>query len=186
MSKKTVLGAVAAVLLGALGSGFWELAKPVLGWGWLGLLTVATLGLDSLRDGMYADAARNVGLRATVLTRIQALAGLMLTTAALILLYIRAAFPHSSARARAILWLLMAGVVTMTVGAARGTYIEGLANYATRLTVIVAPYVSEADLKKYHSELAQVSSRVQYLRVVEELRAVIRRNGPEPPARDFF
>jgi len=61
VSKKTIISAVAAVLLGALGSALWEFVKPVLAWAWFGLLTVATLRLEILRDAMYTYAARNVG-----------------------------------------------------------------------------------------------------------------------------
>jgi hypothetical protein len=56
--KKVALGAVATVLLGALGSGLWDLAlRP--GGQWLGhaILTGVTLGSGYMRDQVYVEAA---------------------------------------------------------------------------------------------------------------------------------
>lgn len=55
------MGLTATILLGALGSGLWELALKPLG-RWLGksLLTVATLGSNSVRDDIYREAAKGI------------------------------------------------------------------------------------------------------------------------------
>lgn len=52
------LAFASALLVGALGSGLWELAKPALVLASSFALDVVTLGLGSLRDGLYEEAAR--------------------------------------------------------------------------------------------------------------------------------
>jgi hypothetical protein len=57
--RKIALGLLGTILLGALGSGLWDLAlKP--GGRWLNevFLTAVTLGSDYLKDQVYAEAAR--------------------------------------------------------------------------------------------------------------------------------
>jgi hypothetical protein len=57
--KKAALGIVGAVLLGALGSGLWDVGiKP--GSRWLGnaILNVATLGSVAVKDATYREAAK--------------------------------------------------------------------------------------------------------------------------------
>lgn len=57
--KKAVLGIVGAILIGAIGSGLWDVGvKP--GGRWLGraILDVATLGSASVKDATYREAAR--------------------------------------------------------------------------------------------------------------------------------
>ena len=47
------------LLLGGLGSGFWDIAlKPIFMWVGTQLLDLATLGISSLQDSLYADIAR--------------------------------------------------------------------------------------------------------------------------------
>ena len=58
MGRKTVASILGAIVLGALGSALWDLVKPLLGWAANAVLSVSTLGLDSLRNSIYADAAR--------------------------------------------------------------------------------------------------------------------------------
>jgi hypothetical protein len=49
------------IVLGAIGSGVWELFGPVLPWIGSAILNVATLGLQQLRDGLYVVIARGSG-----------------------------------------------------------------------------------------------------------------------------
>lgn len=59
--KKISLGIAGTVLLGALGSGCWEIAVKPFGI-WLGklILTAATLGSSSIKDSIYREAAKGV------------------------------------------------------------------------------------------------------------------------------
>ncbi len=52
------------LIVGALGNGLWELAKPGLVWVGNAVLHVATLGLTSLRDGLYVEIAKGTYERA--------------------------------------------------------------------------------------------------------------------------
>src|SRR5260370_30055063 len=59
--KKVALGFVATILLGALGSGLWELALRPMGL-WLGktIPTAATLGSTAAKDQIYLEAAKGI------------------------------------------------------------------------------------------------------------------------------
>ncbi|MGB8479205.1 MAG: hypothetical protein WCE63_10225 [Acidobacteriaceae bacterium] len=59
--KKLILWSIGSLILGALGSGLWELAlKPGGQWIAKAILTVATLGSISLKDGVYRQAAKGL------------------------------------------------------------------------------------------------------------------------------
>jgi hypothetical protein len=63
-----VLAVVGALVLGALGSGLWELLfKPLLTWITTLFLNIATLGINSLRDDLYAEIAKGIYDRAGLL-----------------------------------------------------------------------------------------------------------------------
>src|SRR5271167_1724021 len=59
--KKVVFGIFATVLLGAFGSGLWEIALRPVGL-WLGkaILTGATLGSAVVKDRIYVEAAKGL------------------------------------------------------------------------------------------------------------------------------
>jgi len=57
--KATVLSIIGLILLGALGSGLWDVFfRPVAIWIGLKLLTLATFGLESIRDSSYQSIAK--------------------------------------------------------------------------------------------------------------------------------
>lgn len=57
--KKFSLGILATIVLGAIGSGFWELGlKPFAQWLARILLRVLTLGSNAIRDEIYREAAK--------------------------------------------------------------------------------------------------------------------------------
>jgi len=73
LSLSTVLTIVGALVVGALGSGLWEiLFKPTLNGLSSFLLSVATLGIQSVRDSLYLEAAKGqldrAGIFASFLT----------------------------------------------------------------------------------------------------------------------
>ena len=54
-----IFGILGAILIGAIGSGLWNIVlEPALSWLGKSLFTIATLGLNSARDAIYADIAR--------------------------------------------------------------------------------------------------------------------------------
>lgn len=58
---KWTFGIVGTVILGAIGSGVWRLLlEPFSLWIGKALFTVATLGLESLRNGVYAEVAKGL------------------------------------------------------------------------------------------------------------------------------
>jgi hypothetical protein len=61
MDKRKVLSVVGVIVLGALGSGLWELAKPALASAATAIAEASTFGFTSLRDEMYARAATSLG-----------------------------------------------------------------------------------------------------------------------------
>jgi 4-hydroxybenzoate polyprenyltransferase len=66
LSKK-LLWLLGMILIGALGSGLWEgFLKQSLMWVGTFILDIATLGLNSLRDGMYLDAAKGTYERTAI------------------------------------------------------------------------------------------------------------------------
>lgn len=60
--RNWILGTLGALVIGAAGSGLWDLlAKPGLTWMGRSVLNVLTLGSDTIRDSAYQDAALNPG-----------------------------------------------------------------------------------------------------------------------------
>lgn len=185
MNRKALLSTLGVILLGALGSGLWELLKPLLNWGWSGLLTISTLGLTSLRDGIYANASggRPVG----IVVAVQALSSITMLTGAAIIGYIRFPFrPPSHIIEKIYYLLLLMGGVALLVAASRTAYVAQLASYSTKLETIAAPHISENELKQLRARSVQIDNRASYLAYIATLREKIEAAGEKTPARDFF
>jgi hypothetical protein len=57
--RNWIFGIIGTIMLGAIGSGLWSLLlEPSLSWVARGTLTLATLGISSVRDNVYQDIAK--------------------------------------------------------------------------------------------------------------------------------
>lgn len=191
MDKKTLLSIVGIIVLGALGSGLWELVKPLLGWGLSGVLTLSTLGLDSLRNGMYAGTSSAFGKPSALGIAVELLGSLTMLTGASVIYTIRLSLgPKAPYPARVtsafFALILFLGATIMLVTNIRTTYITQLARYSFKLETIAAPHLSDIQLKEFRAKAAQIDSRSAYLAHVELLRKVIEAAGQKAPTREFF
>jgi hypothetical protein len=155
--------------------------------GWSGILTLSTLGLDSLRDGIYADTANAIGKPSGITAAVQTLSGLIMLTGALVISSIRLSFrPTSNLHPITnSLVLLLVATVFLVVGV-RTSYVTQLAAYTVKLEIISAPYLSDVQIKQFRARVVQVTNRADYLANVEALRKVIEASGQKAPSRDFF
>jgi hypothetical protein len=193
LTKKNLLWLAGTLLLGALGSGLWEAAvKPSMLWFGTLMLDVATLGLSSLRDGMYLDVAKGTYERAGVMLLAMAtgiLCGFLTAPIAVgrILRKRDEDGRPNSATARILSknWLLATFALAFTmiffVSFFRISYIVRASNYADQLARVTAPYVSERDRLMIQSELAQVETREDYVRLVYKLRKIASENDASVP-----
>lgn len=187
LNKRLIFSTLGAIILGVLSSGVYELVKPLLGPSWSGILTVATFGLDSLRDAIYADAAHVFESPLGLGVAVQTIAGVVLITGVAIISYIRAtAQLPAPFFARISYLLLFFGAITMFITASRSTYVNRLARHHAQLETMAAPYLADLELKKLRAEYVQVNSRRLYLQHIGKLQKVISDNNGYPPYQFYF
>lgn len=187
MTANKILSIVGVIVLGALGSGLWDLTKPFLGWLFSAAIAISTLGLDSLRDGMYAQAAsmlgRAIGLSVAMLN--------LLSFLCLIAVQTTQTFVISGTLRRTRHLTIYqaffgAAFIAFFIAGLRMSYVTQLSNYYERLETIAAPYMNEGELKKTRAGLAQAQGRDDFLKVVQSLSERITSSGGKPPSRAFF
>ena len=187
MNRKLIGSTLGVIVLGALGSGLWELAKPLLGWGWAALVGLSTLGLSSLRDGLYSQAALTMGRPIGIGTAMQSLSAIMLLIGSMILRGIAAAGPLDSKRfLRQVSLFLLFGATTMTVASARNAYVLRLAVFYEKLEVVAAPLISDLELKQHRAQFVRVTNRADYLAIIDSLSSRIEHAGQKPPTQELF
>lgn len=187
VNKKTILSIIGALILGALGNGLWELVKPLLGWGGSFLLTAATLGLDSLRDGIYAAVPNAVVRQSGSRMTSQSLGSLIAFSAFAVMFFIKISVVGRLNTLGAMLINLFGALtLVLIVASYRSHYVEYLALYTTKLESMAAPYLSDSELKQLRDSLVRIDSRQAYLLHVKALRKAIEAAGRDAPVRDFF
>jgi hypothetical protein len=187
MNKRAALSIFSTVVLGAVGSGLWEVVKPLVTGSWTGLLTLATLGLDTVRDHMYAQAAQTMGKP----TGFQVVLSYALTaiflTGTVVLLWIKTSFPHTASPLGNFLFrVLLCLVVASALTSVRAIYATNLAHYTAVLETMAAPHLTETELKRFRADAIRIANRDQYLKHVERLQKVIEGKGEQSPKRNFF
>lgn len=187
MNRRSIAGIIGVIVLGALGSGLWELGKPMLGWIWEALVGLSTLGLDSLRDGIYADAAASVGKPIGLGVAVQTLAALMSLLASSILHSIAMSVPgHKEKLVRMYHWIFLVGSFALLVAASRTAYVSQLSFYYLKLETIAVPHMSDSEIKKRRAAYVQVTDRQGFIQQVRLMTSSIEAAGETVPARDFF
>lgn len=208
MNKEKVIPIIGALVVGALGSGLWELIKPLLSLLGSASLNIVTLGLDSLRDGLYAEAATMQPERAA-LAILSALQGILLAIP--FVLYMRmksrkrkpdATKPPLNASREELIaykeileerlktlekkaYIVIVGLVLiLTVNILmfqRLSYISKVSAHFDQLVAVAAPYVEEKDILFIKSQYAQIKTKSDYEAVILKLDDILKKNGISPP-----
>jgi len=195
MDKKKLVAALGIILLSTVGSGIWDLVRPMLGWALSAVIVLSNLGLSSLRDAMYADvaitgASNPVGITAAM----GLLASLITVTCAAILLPISILL-HTSAievqqrlgkRCLVLSVALLCVTMPLIVGSLRAEYVIQLTVFYERFEAIAGPYLTDKEIKQYRASLAQVQSRDDYVQIVKSMSSRIEAAGKKPPTKDLF
>jgi hypothetical protein len=192
--KQKLLILAGALLVGALGSGLWEVAlKPSLMWVATLVLDIATLGMNSLRDGLYLDVAKGSYERASLMS-MSLLFGLFSGTvigATLVRLSRNKRKEETTSANRVTRkWIFMGFSVSMSIFLViqvfRVSYIIRASNFLDQLERMVSPYVTENQLKTFDSRIARMKSRDEYLAISSELTTAIKSQGFEPPTFNVY
>ena len=207
MNKKRLAGLAGLIVIGAIGSGVWELAKPALTVLSSISLTIVTLGLDTLRDGIYQEAARGLEETSarTLLISLSAFAfGLslgMLTSKRLVRLLggkhpetSQSATPagedpkksHADRMYRRLAAVLISVSIIMMLVATRQAYVTTCTASYYQLEAITAPDLKEAERLAFRSRFAQMTTRADYISLVNELTAIAIQHKKKHPKITIF
>ena len=189
MSAKRVFSILVLIILGAAGSGLWEIAKPVFPWVRDIVLTTATLGINRLRDDLYLDVAKTVyspDATETLNCLVGAILGLILGT--VVALWLSGSYlekPHGLVRKtidRSYFYkrqvILVGSSVLLVLTAAswfsayRSLYITQASAYLIRSQDIIAPFITEDRRLKLRSEIALIENRDDFMRIVGSMRKI--------------
>ena len=158
MDRRKLFSIVGTIVLGALGSGLWELLKPLGTTAWDAMLTVSTLGLDSLKDGLYQSASRLGAAGARQAAGIQLLGALITLTIAGVMMSLRFRLPargRLESNAYLLPFVFLAGAAALMIGATRTSYVAKVAAYCEQLSTIAAPYIDTQARLEFAGELPE-------------------------------
>ncbi|WP_284336584.1 hypothetical protein [Comamonas sp. NoAH] len=186
--KSKAVWVVVSLILGALGSGLWELAiRPIFAFLGTAALDVVTLGLESARNSLYEEVAHGQYERAT-LSLISAGVGLMAgaTTTVLfrrnLLHVVRGPAGEQRRQRPFVVTLLLVFTTTMMLLLVyRVAYVNRAANYFERLSHIVAPLQTDLQRVQVRSQFAQVTTREEFVKVIDGMRSLARANNLKVP-----
>lgn len=191
--KKKALSIIGVLVLGALGNGLWELAKPALTGTADIALNISTLGIQTFRDSFYAAASRH-GSAAAHLSAQASLTRLLIAIAAYFLLIsldtltlTSTRVPAEKALARRFLRItsypLLLFSTMFAITALRDVEVRDAARaFEVRLKVL-APVISASDYSRHLARFAVVRTEADYDAALRDLNAALQRAGLEQPAQ---
>jgi hypothetical protein len=193
MTKPTkwILGVLGTIVLGALGSGFWELfMRDFFTWIGRGILSVITLGITSVRDSFYVDVAKGRTDRV----------GLYLVSYALFLLGVLSGFIFGKGWRRkrmnapetiserdvrivrwSIVFCIASFVVTMLFRSITVSYVSGAVDHFEQTYTVCAPYLPANERELIRSQFAQIRTKDDYVAVLARLQEVAAKNNLKLP-----
>lgn len=192
---KSLLWLLGTLVIGALGSGLWEVAfKPGLYWLGKVLLDIGTLGLTGLRDAIYEEIARGNYERAaertfSILIGIVAWIPISVVMVTLIgpnMKERKNSWTIGLIRSQKLLLIGIALFIFLMVQGARLIYINRAANHLEQLQRIVAPYITPEQRIIYSSRASQLHTRHQYVELLNELTEVAKKNRTYIPTFDIY
>lgn len=185
-TRKVVVAVGATIVLGAVGSGVWELVfSPSVSWLGRNLLTLVTLGLDSVSDAIYTDVAKGhheqpslavYTFVATVVLFLPIVLALRSLLNPRIRRSLRDKEPEQLAALQKrvgsmLIWLLLTMTFLGTaiyVRALMHSYTNAAITYFNQSLTIVLPYISPEEERRLRSEFARISSKRDYEQVAND------------------
>jgi ABC-type nitrate/sulfonate/bicarbonate transport system permease component len=194
LSAKTVRFIAITIFLGAIGSGAWEwVLKPALTSVSEFGLNVATLGIKSFKDSLYKEVALGFHEEPSVRLYVAVFGFLPSFILGILTGFLRgqnrSAEPETTTIIdkvvvklfRPFLILVIFLLVFAVVQANQMTYISRSITHFHVLLQMTSPYISEHQRLLYQSRFAQVSSKDDYAKVVDELTTICHTNNLKTP-----
>lgn len=199
IKAKAAVGIIGTILLGAIGSGVWELAfAPMASRIGRGILTVFTLGLESARDGIYQSVAKGhhelpslylYGFLAILVMFFPLFIVLPAFARARIRRALTSKVPTELESMRRRLQRRLFGVtaVGMLLGAAffvrfvMHNYVNLAVTYFEQSMRIVGPYLEVYQERQLRSDFASIKNKRDYTELMSKIREVAKRHGKELP-----
>ena len=199
LNTKTLKFATVTVVLGAIGSGAWEwLLKPALAGSTNFLLSVATLGVNTFKDSLYAEVARGLHEEASlklISFFYSFLPGVAIGAVAMLLLAhfrmkankepVPAAISDRFLAAAAVSFVVFVSAFSV-IQAAQLSYVNRAATHFNQLLAIASPHVQESERLLFRSRFAQVATRAEFEVLVRTLEDVCRTNNLRVPSFDVW
>lgn len=199
LGNKLLLSALGALVIGAMGSGLWDLIfKPILTWLGSIILSATTFGIQSFQDDLYARMARGVtGSVSELGTAL--LFGLAMAVWVVLLMVaislrrlsrgdlLRKLYAASlssdidlDGKLRRLVFEVVVlgglGIGLLVVTFVRQEFIESGAIYLSQAQRVVAPYISAEERVRLASRIAQMSSKEDYEAINRDLRTIAEPN----------
>ena len=163
------------------------------------MLRLITLGVDSFRDSIYADAAAQIPERAgsLILALLTGIAtGVIYTTMFEYRkrsrsdderLPLRENSGSSKNESIAVLRIcIITATLSLFIISNREIYVIRASAYANQLQKIAATFLTDKQILVYSSSFAQAQTRSDYVELVEDLREVISNNKAIDPGFTIF
>ncbi|MEY2485486.1 MAG: hypothetical protein QOH39_1134 [Verrucomicrobiota bacterium] len=186
---KWTVGIVGTVLLGALGSGFWDLfLRDIFVWIGHGLLTLITLGISSVRDSFYLEIAKGRTDRVGIYLVSFGMSFLGILTGfvfALATFRPGRAAGLGMAHFRAVRWVLILTLLFLSsvfwfrfISVA---YTTSAVDHFEQAFAICLPYMSVVERDNVRSQFARVHTKEDYVSVLRTLEDRAQANKVELP-----
>ena len=180
------LAILATIILGALGSGLWDMIfKPTLAWAVGTVLTISTLGLDSLRDEIYADVAMGNYERAS-LSILSLITGLSIPAITTTILYkyildkvdkIKNNDKYRLTMKIVLYLYFLLLTTTLFFNMSSIVYTVHAQANLDRMYRTISPFISDEQRKLYISRMATISCRDDFVNIIDEMTDIARKNN---------
>jgi hypothetical protein len=195
INKKTILSASGVIILGALGSAFWEnILKPFAPLFFHFLLSVSILGLEVFKNNIYLEIAKGLHERPSLELFSMALGVLAGIGFGITFGLIRGSRSKSDVtesiinplRSRGLtLSLALFLAAGMTISFVQATYENKAVTYYKQLVAIVGPDISSAQILDFDSRFAQIRTRQDFVSIIDELKKISLDHGRTLPSFGF-
>ena len=192
---KWVAWALGGIVIGALGSGLWDVAlKPVLVHASYGLMSLSSLGIESFRTTLYERIATGSTARVDLETFGQVtilMFGFFLAAFLFLFLSPDKTYedPQESEEKTFSRWkVYIAGFMTLLVSGmlmvrvSQATYQTAAVVHFQQVLKIASPYLTDTDRAIVESKFAQINSKAEYVAIMDSLAKTAKEHSQQVPA----
>ncbi|WUR14600.1 hypothetical protein E7V67_005710 [[Empedobacter] haloabium] len=184
-TRKKLWKILGVIALGVLSSAVWDLLKPMIGGLWFAALSLTTLGIDSLKDAIYARGG-GTELAARINGATTILFAAVFSGTSILIMFLRSAGIGRGRYPGLVLIICILGTYVGIAQSMSQRYVGTLVKHRLRIEELAESTLDSQGYRALVLQRHEIVDKKSYLSYLKTVSSELAKKGIQTPSREFW